>query len=313
MKSLLENKQGFLQVSFPWLFAMIVGALILFLAIYGVTRLISTEETIQDIKVSRELGILLNPLETGFEEAKTSSLSFAIATRITNKCNSLGNFGQQYFQVSQKSFGEWTKTDIQSEGFPNKYIFSKELVEGEKMLIFAKPFDFPFKVADLIYITSSDDKFCFIDSPDNIQEELDNLNQENLLIGNCEDDEGVTKVCFSSMSSDNCHMVVDYTNGYVDKRGESLHFEGDALMYGAIFADEKMYECGLKRLMKKTSNLITLYKDKADLIQCGADPDFIQLINSVDQFGTSRDLEQISSIVQRIESRNNQNSLCRLW
>lgn len=311
MKRLLENKQGFLQVSFPWLFAMIVGALILFLAIYGVTRLISIEETIQDVKISKELGILLNPLETGFEEAKTSSLTFAVETRITNRCNSLGNFGKQYFQISTKSRDKWTNTDIQSEGFPNKYILSKEIVEGKRMMIFSKPFDFPFKVSDLIYITSSNDKFCFIDAPDDIQEELENLNQENLLVEDCEDDEGVTKVCFSSNSD--CPITVNYNNGYVEKRGEKLYFEGDALMYGAIFSDEMIYECQLKRLMKRVSSLVLLYDNKAELTGCGADPDFLPLINSANNFGTSRDLFSIAQLVERIESRNNQNSLCRLW
>ena len=311
MKKLLMDKKGFLQISFPWLFAMIVGALILFLAIYGVTRLITTEETIQDVKVSKELGILLNPLETGFEEAKTSSLTFAVDTRITNKCNSLGNFGKQYFQVSQKSRDKWTDTDIQGTGFPNKYIFSKELVEGKKMLIFSKPFDFPFKVADLIYITSSNDQFCFVDSPDDIQEELENLNQENLLTEDCEDEEGITKVCFSS--SDDCPITVNYNNGYVDKRGERIYFETDALMYGAIFSDKEIYECQLKRLMKRVASLTILYNDKAELTGCGADPDFLTLINSANSLGLSNDLPFVADLAKRIGSRNNQNSLCRLW
>ena len=305
-----NNKKGFLQLSFPWLFAMIVGAVILFLAIYGVTRLVTTEETIQSAKASKELGVLLNPLETGFEEAKTSSLSFPVETRISNKCNSLGEFGRQLFQLSQMSRGEWVETDIDA-GFSNKYIFSRSIVEGKNMLIFSKPFNFPFKVADVIYITTAEDIYCFIDSPDNIEQELDDLGQENLLIEDCEDRDDVVKVCFSG--TQDCNIEVNYDSGYVEKRGEKLYFKTDALMYGAIFSDKEVYECQVKRLMKRVASLIALYRDKAELIECGMDPEFLSLINRANSFASSSELNSIYSIVEAIESRNARNSLCRLW
>lgn len=315
MGNRLRNKKGFLQISFPWLFAMIVGALILFLAIYGVTKLISTEDTIQSVKASKELGILLNPLETGFEEAKTSSITFPVETRIYNRCNSLGNFGKQLIQISQLSYGKWTETDLGADadvGFSNKYIFSNSIVEGKKMLIFSKPFEFPFKIADLIYITTADNKYCFIDAPDDIKEEIKNLNQENLLVEDCEDIEDVTKVCFSLRSTD-CPITINYDEKYLDKEGTRMNFEGDALMYGAIFSDSEGYDCQLRRLMKRVANLALIYKDKAELIKCGFDPDLLTLINSANALQSSADLNSIGILVELIETRNSQNSLCRLW
>lgn len=318
MKKILKSKQGFLQISFPWLFAMIVGALILFLAIYGVTRLISTEETIQSVKASKELGILLNPLETGFEEAKTTSLSFPVETRIYNKCNSLGNFGRQLIQISQLSMGKWTETDLGADadvGFSNKYIFSNSVVEGKTMLIFSKPFEFPFKTADLIYITSEKDKYCFIDAPDDIQEEIGNLGQANLLVNkedDCEEDEDAVMVCFSSRSTE-CPITVNYDEEYLNKRGSRMNFKGDALMYAAIFSEAEVYDCQLRRLMKRVANLALLYKDKSELIDCGFDPDLITLINSANALQSSAEIKSIGLLVDLIDARNSQNSLCRLW
>ena len=42
------NKKGFLQISFQWIFAIVVGIVILFLAIYGVSKLIGTGERTQE-------------------------------------------------------------------------------------------------------------------------------------------------------------------------------------------------------------------------------------------------------------------------
>ena len=33
----------------------------------------------------------------------------------------------------------------------------------------------PFKIADLIYITSTNDKYCFVDAPDDIEDEIKDL------------------------------------------------------------------------------------------------------------------------------------------
>ena len=52
----MKGKKGFLQISFAWLFALIVGAFVLFLAIYSITKIISTENTAQDAKASKQIG-----------------------------------------------------------------------------------------------------------------------------------------------------------------------------------------------------------------------------------------------------------------
>ena len=78
-------KKGYLQISFAWLFAIIVGGFILVLAIYTVIQIIDSENMVIDAKTGKEIGILLNPLETGFEEGKTSSFTVPVETRIFNE------------------------------------------------------------------------------------------------------------------------------------------------------------------------------------------------------------------------------------
>ena len=149
-----KNKRGF-QISFAWLFAIIAGGFILFLAIYGVTKIMDTGGDITSAKTGTEIRVLLNPLETGFESGRTVLLTMSVETRIHNRYSTSGNFGAQIIQLSQKNFGKWSQPE-EDISFPNKYIFSDNIVEGKDFFIFSKPFEFPFKVADVIYLTSSE-------------------------------------------------------------------------------------------------------------------------------------------------------------
>jgi len=303
------GKKAYLQISFAWLFAIIVGAFILFLAIFFSIKLINTEQTIQDAKTSKEIGILLNPLETGFETTKSTSISFPAETRIYNKCNNKGTFGRQIIQVSQKSFNKWSETNI-DVGFSNKYIFSEEYVEAKKFYIFSKPFDFPFKVSDLMLITSSEKDYCFIDAPLKISEEILFLNQENLLVGNCSTQS--TKVCFKG---GDCEIKVDYDNKRIVKDGEIMFFEGDALMYAGIFSNKEVYECQVKRLMQRVDSLALLYKNKAVFISekgCYSNLDLLTLSNLANSLEDSKDLFIMSNSVESIENENDLGN-CKLW
>lgn len=310
---MVSNNKGALQISFGWLFAIIAGAFILFLAIYGVTKLTKSEGSIQTAETSKEIGVLLNPLETGFEEAVTTSISFPAETRIYNSCSKFGEFGSQRIRVDQKNFDKWTKTNLEVE-FPNKYIFSKSPSEGRTFYLFSKSFEFPFKINDLVYLTSSKESYCFEgDIPEDIEDEISDLKQPNLLLGNCS--EMSTSVCFGS--SKNCDVNVEYISGYVEKDGEELYFEGDSLMYAAIFSDSEIYECQLKRNMKRLSVLLQIYIDKEVLRLNACESDLgsllINLKNSAEGFESSEELHQLTLIAQELEKGNEAARDCRLW
>jgi hypothetical protein len=304
------DKKGFLQISFAWLFAILVGAVILFLAIFLSTKLIRTEQTSIDAQTGKEIGILLNPLETSFESGTTTSLRLPIETRIYNKCNTNGVFGKQIIQISQKSFNKWTETDIDI-GFSNKYLFSEKYSEGKKFYIFSKPFNFPFKVADLIYITPALEKYCFINAPDDIKKEILDLNQENLLVGACANSENI-EICFNN---DFCDINVNYGMKYVEKNNKKIYFEGDALMYAAVFANPEIYECQLKRLMQRVENLALIYRDKAMFISgtgCHSNLNLLDLVNAAGSLSKSEELTIINNIVEEIKEKNDLAG-CALW
>lgn len=317
------GKRGYLDISFAWLFALIVGAFILFIAIYLSVNIIKQGQTQQDAQTGKNIGVLLNPLEIGVQSGISTLFDFPVNTRIYASCSSKsgsGDFGKQYIKVSQKSFGKWTDTNIKVP-FQNKYIFAENPIEGKNFMIFSKPFEMPFKIADLIYLIPVDEKYCFKDAPEQIQNEIETLSKGNLFVENCTNE--MKKVCFSSDS--NCNISVNYEvngineegSGYVKKDGKEMKFEGDSLMYAAIFSNQETYECNLKRLMMRLERLSLVYKDKADIIAGKCDtnlnPDLTALMSVSGSFKDSTDLANIKIISDSLQTNNEDNQKCKLW
>ena len=305
--SLTSQTSGYLQMSFTWLFAIIAGIFILSLAIFMTSKLIGTEQTVLDAKTGKEIGVLLNPVEMGFESAKSTIMTLPVETRITARCEEDDKFGEQIINLSQKSFGKWTNTNTEIR-FINKYIFS-ENPEAKTFYIFAKPFEMGFKVADLIYMTSSEKEYCFKNAPENIKDEIEFLNQKNLVTENCQ--ENSVEICFSG----SCDIEVNYNSKYVKKDGSRMYFSDDALMYAAIFSNSEVYECQVKRLMQKVENLALLYEDKANFVSnkgCNSNLNLLELKNAAENLESSANLKLVSDIAEEINDLN-KFAECRLW
>jgi len=306
-----EKRKGAVEMPFAWLFSLIVGAFILFLAIFAVVKIMQTENVAIDAATAKEVGVLLNPLETGFEAAKTTSLILPKDTRIYNRCTKDETFGRQTIRLSQKNFGKWSDTDV-NVGFSNKYLFSNNYTEGKKFFIFSKPFEFPFKIADVIYITSANDKYCFENSPADVSDELSNLGQENIFIKDCPANS--VRVCFSG----NCEIRVNLESKYVEKRDSKMYFTDNTLMYAAIFSDSDTYECQLKRLMQRGEELTSLYIEKSNIIAakgCSSNlgNDLSVLSSQFNVVDSSVNLN--SAVVDAVQNIGVENgaSNCKLW
>lgn len=311
----LKNRKGALEISFGWLFAILAGIVIIFLAIYLSSKLIGTQQTAISAETGQQIGILLDPMETSFESSQTTSITIPTETRINNICNSIEPFGNQFIQLDQKSFNKWIATDTKV-GFENKYIFSDSSIEGQKFYIFSKPFSFPFKIADLMYITSADTRYCFVDAPSDINTEISQLNQSNLAIDNCVDSD--VKVCFGKQS---CDINVDFNSESVIKNKTTMYFSGiedsRALMYAAIFSDKSVYECQIKRLMLRAKELSSIYAGKELIAEKnGCDNN---LGGELGNFGNvaiglneSSDLSFVKTEAESVDNKNNAR-VCLLW
>jgi hypothetical protein len=319
---MIKNKRGALEFSFTWVFAIIAGMFILFLAIYGVSKFMSISRASQDAQTATDIGVLTNPLESGFETGKRTLMSTSVETRIYTGCTINAFFGRQTLKTFQKTYNKWSEEGV-NVGFSNKYIFSSNPVEGKKFYLFSKPFEFPFKVGDLIYLTSSEDKYCFKNAPANIKKEIDDLTgnnlsaSENFFTKTSDCPPGSINVCFNG--GNNCDVIVNVNLKYVDKEGEKMYYEGDSLMYAAIFSNKDDYECQLNRLMKRTAQLSQIYKDKSSFVlkntgcDSGLDVSLIQLKNTAENLGSSQNINTVYNLAEEISKGNDIYGECKLW
>ena len=319
------NKKAF-EMSFTWIFAIIVGAFILFLAIYGASKFVQTRRYEIDTATAAKISILLDPLETSIESGKSSVLKVNKETRVYNECFDYGNFGKQELSTVTKSGigGDWQEPGGNTNIY-NKYIFSDNIEQGKEFSVFVKPFEFPFKISDLIFLTSKE--HCFINTPENIKEDVEDLALENIKIKeNFEESEDKCseysqKVCFSSGSvSNQCDVVVygdlDYGAGRVVKNGKTMYYTGP-LLYGAIFASPELYECNVKRLMLRIGQLSRIYRDKIKITQrigCDSliDADLSALISLTNSFKGSEELSLVQMKINDIEDKN-EVAVCKIY
>ncbi|MBU2612786.1 MAG: hypothetical protein KKB62_03640, partial [Nanoarchaeota archaeon] len=244
---------------------------------------------------------------------RSITLTLPVESRIENSCDSFVNFGSLTLTIREKVRDEWSESGVGISS-TNKYLFSPNPLEGKEFFVFAKEFEFPFKVSNLIYVLNSQETYCFLGAPNEVRRELLNLNAPNFKFSDCP--ASSTKVCFGGEMG--CEINVDYTGRTVRKGGNTMHFATDSLMYGAIFSDNINYECEVSRLMKRTKELSGLYYEKSLslLNNIGCDSSVSSLLlafnSDLSGFQNSQNLNFLESQAGMINSIN-RNSGCRLW
>jgi hypothetical protein len=289
-KSKRYSKKG-VGMPFEWIFAMIAGGAILFIAIYASSQFAGVGNKVVHTQVAAEIIALLDPYETGLASGKSAEINFPKESRISfSQCDESYNvFGRQKISFSQKFFDKYGDPG-ENVSINNKYVFANDEIEGKNFYLFSKPFFMGFKVADLIVISS--DNYCFYQAPEDVKDEIGGLNLGNINFteNNCT---GI-KVCFDVQSIEQvkrlgCSIVVHpeceincespYDLGTVAKynqkgmKTEEVSYMNN-LIYGAIFSSDDLYECNVKRLMNKFNELGNIYMDKIKVIGikgCGSD------------------------------------------
>lgn len=307
------NKRGF-EFSFTWLFAIFVGAVIIFVAIFATTSLVKTSRTEADTKVASQLGTLLNPVETNLEESKYARISFPDETRVYNECDLRGNFGRQIISTSVRSgIGSEFQEPTVKNSFFNKYLFSKSVEEGKELHVFVKPFEMPYKVADLVFASSGE--YCFVNPPTYVEDEVSDLGLGYIHLSGTEAEcpSGSDIVCFGKTG---CDIDVNLGASVVLKDGKELYYT-DSLIYGAIFAEPDIYECQVKRLMRRTGELAHLYASKTEFLSArGCSSTLsgdLREFASLNQIENSEELLSVVSPASENIRRKNENLICRLF
>ena len=243
-------------MQFAWIFALIIGAAILFLAVFFSGKLLQTGTYQTEAELSKSLDVLLNPFASVSQAEVTLSkpVSLPEVTQVNFSCSSSQD--SETMSILLKK-GETPFQNV----IKNKYIFSEDF-NTKDLWIFGKPFNAAWKVDDLIFVVSRN--YCFINPDDKIGKELGELNASLIQVvsdsGKCKTDS--MKVCFSGI----CDIYVNSEANYVrTKSGNILNFIDEATMYAAVFGS-RMYDCNIERLMRRLSLQADIFIAKADLL-----------------------------------------------
>jgi len=306
----MKFKRG--QFNFVWMFAIIVGGMILFLAVYGALKTGDTARYRSDSEIAKVITILTDPMQAGFAEGSYGSFSFNQETRINNYCIN-GSFGLNQISASTRSGigAEWKDAGAKIS-VSNKYIFSSEKNSGKQYYVFSFPFEFPYKISDILIITSKN--YCFFDSPDEISDDINRLGIPNVEI--VEDEctfVDAVNVCFEG--GVDCDVDVDEGESSVRKNGETIYYNGN-LVYAAIFSGNEIYRCNVERLMYRTSLIAEEFASKTDLMDardCGSNLKAQLMGFSANTFGADMgDLGWLNLEVGSLDN-NNRRELCGVW
>jgi len=268
------------QVEFGWLFALIIGAVIIFLAIFLAGKIFKTGTYLTETEILRNLDIILNPFTSvGSIASLTLSkpIDMPFMTEISVDC--LLDPAGQKIMLSQIENGK--KSEPVSYTIKNKYIFSEKNFTKKEFWVFSKPLELPWRVDDLIYLVS--DEYCFVNPPANIGKELTIINASVITVDDCKDN--AIKVCFNGETS--CGISVDYHTGaisYGTVRKSS--FASDALMYAAIFSDNSIYTCNVKRLLSRSAVQTNIFLGQAETLN-DKGCDTASLISKLGQYQTA--------------------------
>jgi len=306
------NKKA-IAMSFNWIFAIIAGGFILFIAIYGAGKFIRTSEQVTYTETAASLTALFDPLETGLASGKSHVVGFKKDSKIFFDCNERLNppFGKQYISFSEKTFGDEYGEKGGKVSLVNKYLFTDDVIGGKSIYVFSKPFFMPFKVTDMTMIISGSQKYCFYDAPDEVVEDLESLSLKTIIFVNSTSEcEGID-ICFKG---DNCDIVVEET--HVKKRRDRLYYTGD-MVYAAIFSSPLIYECNFKRLKNKFNEVAKIYIEKINIMERqGCLPTLGDKLRAlVDRdVQDSKDILEFNTAIDEIDSINRlSNAGCMLY
>mgnify|MGYP001599877370 CR=1 FL=1 len=145
---------------------------------------------------------------------------------------------------------------------------------------------------------------------------------ENFYVEVCP--ENSVNVCFGKLK-EKCDIVIenkcsndcedDFDKGVVEKQESRVEYSTKALMYGAIFSDNDIYQCETKRLMKKLGNLVGVYYDESQFVSTkncnsGLEPELLQLQSVAGKFNGNFNL--LDNIIKDL-GKKNEETICNLW
>lgn len=323
------------MLEFGWIFAIIVGAVILFLAFYFIGTTLFQTDIFKGYAVEHSFDIILNPFSYfgGLGASAAKNIDLGSKANLSFSCSVQGDFGYNSIQESDK---------VQPRLIYDKYVIAPKYIQGRRFQVISKPFVMPWRIVDLIYIIPVDKRYCFVKLPE-IEEDFGegregtgmNISVFEFISGTgtsiLDCSPGSVTICNNTVSGSSTCDITIYSDRVIKKNypSQAMYYIKDldgsnALMYAAIFSDPEIYNCTLKRIVKRLNYQVDIYDTKVMALntrQCSISINSANLnglkqkantiLESTGQIPLTK-LNDLKSVAQTLDNLNTQSS-CSLF
>ena len=314
----MKFKRGVIEVQFNWLFVLIIGAVILIMFSGIIIRQKNISETSKNV-------LLLNSLDAIFSGSEASKGTVNIVkipeTGIEFRCNrySIGKLSKQL-------------------GVMN--VFSPSILEGGRLISMTLDFSMPYRITNLVYITSPKYRYIFIGSDDAREMKIMMPNEtfsgtfSNLGEARYEGESKARFIFFDDFISDGSSLsfnLNDYArlsdndvtalnvkgsleSGTIEffrkqqdkftKIGTSRYVGKESLL-GAIFSgNPEIYSCVMDNIFEKINIVTKVYKGKIDGIRSSYSESKDRCSALLDSAYTLKNIDRILAASSAFSSSN---------
>jgi len=284
------KKKSQLAIPFHWVFILIAGAIILLFFITMIYRQKAAAEEKITITLISDIEEIFVGAGSGEEEA------IHVIDIPRTEFEFICDYKTDVSEYSIKGTGIPRQT-------PTEAIFSPDLIKGKQLVIWSLPWSFPFKITNLMLVSSSDVRYVIFHNPNMEDTAIDLKNDMpdplavDLMTSISETlDTSNYKIKFIFLGVDPTKIDLNSNKGVLNKKEEDVSAvkiesnfvrfyqkqgskfvpesnaiylssfnEKDALYYAAIFSEDAgQYKCGLKKMIKRLELVNEIYKERTE-------------------------------------------------
>lgn len=293
---LLKMKKAQMQ-QFAWIFSIVVGAIVLFLAFFFVTQYgKQVEKPTKQAVLSAGIDILLEPFSAigSLAEVRAEPIEIPKDMHIEFDCND----DNDYSEI--KARGKKHKTFELTRKSYDKYIFANtiETKSKSKFLAFSLPIKIPFYVATATVIVNKD--YCIKNLPQKYKESLNEIY------------EPIKDSIKTKLEFENCEPNQEIYG--INKGRVYGKYFINQLVVAAVFSENDLYNCNLNRILKRAIRIAKIYKSKAEKMSakgCNMDGSIEALNTYIDKaeiFLNNKNQNTLNDFYQSVQDLTNINN-----
>ena len=249
------------EISFNWVFILLVGAAFLFFFFNIINWQIDDGEQRTQRTISARLGPIFDALQSNPETVKVHD---RVVFEVDFRCDP--NTGHEYQLVNSNQIVQ----------LPYQLFFTPERIGGSRLISLVKKFSVPYDIDSMLLLTDERTEYVFVGN-DNTVNRFYNLLPDEFVkrqISNIDEYQAqdfrhtvfISNTEISNIPQRSSNVVIGTNNVRIN--GEGFKRVNDALTLAAIVSgNEKNFECTLDKLVKKTEIINEIMANRSNTLR----------------------------------------------